>query len=459
MWAEEGIFSQIPKMNYEGIKARDVEKCGKQSYELVVDYTTKVQYEDYIQLLVQEGFAQHSDNGADGIEGYIYTTNLTKDNITLTVSYLKRANRIHMTASYDLTLSKYLNYNPESMANVKADAKTKLHMLELNCLGSSFVIQLKNGHFVVEDGGGPLDGPYLLDYLESLVPQGEKPVIEGWFISHVHGDHFGALMTIAENEEYSNRVNVEGIYLTAPSDEDFEKMEPKAYPDLIRYSDKICNYNHAFKKEDGTVAEFYRMTIGQKYYFCDITIDVAWTLEQASDCTDFRWTMNDTTTWLMYHIEGQKIFNTGDGNVIGCASLLRYYADAYFEVDVFTTPHHGINVCDWFTEHIKLKTLLYTHWREGSLWWPIEHMTEEEKEMFADYPRERSKWAVNMEAAESNAILQACATEIYSRGEGTVVMTFPYELGTVEIAEPLDWKYNTENPGHPKRYLYTGLEG
>lgn len=199
MWKKEGIFSKIPEMNYSGVEVGEAKEFGNQNYVLNVDNTTKLQYEDYIHVLINDGFVKHSDNGPEGMEGLINTTNLMKDNITLTVSYLAEHAKTHLSASYDLELSEYLNYNPASVEGINKNAKTKLHMTELNCLGSSFIIQLKNGHFVVEDGGLPMDGPYLLDYLESLVPE-EKPIIEGWFISHVHGDHFGALMEIVSDK-------------------------------------------------------------------------------------------------------------------------------------------------------------------------------------------------------------------------------------------------------------------
>jgi L-ascorbate metabolism protein UlaG (beta-lactamase superfamily) len=65
-----------------------------------------------------------------------------------------------------------------------------MHMMELFRLGNSFIFQLKNGHFLISDGGMATDLPYLLDYLDSLVPEGEKPIVDGWIISHAHGDHF-----------------------------------------------------------------------------------------------------------------------------------------------------------------------------------------------------------------------------------------------------------------------------
>ena len=458
MWKKEGIFSKIPEMNYSGVEVGEAKEFGNQNYVLNVDNTTKLQYEDYIHVLINDGFVKHSDNGPEGMEGLIHTTNLMKDNITLTVSYLAEHAKTHLSASYDLELSEYLNYNPASVEGINKNAKTKLHMTELNCLGSSFIIQLKNGHFVVEDGGLPMDGPYLLDYLESLVPEEEKPIIEGWFISHVHGDHFGALMEIVSDKKYTDRIYVEGIYLTVPSEESFQQMEPRAWSDLVRYANGICNYGSFLRRTDGEKTKFHRMIIGQRYYFCDIAIDVAFTLEQCETCDKYQLTMNDTSTCLMHHIEGQRVLNTGDSAQNELWHLLQYYEDDYFDVDIYTTPHHAINIYNWFTEHIKVKTVLYTHWRIGSLWWPETHMTEEEKHMMADWPRERSKWAEAMESVEGNAFLKKCAQEYYSRGEGTVVMTFPYTIGSAEIEDPVNWKYNSNNPGSPNRTLYTGLQ-
>jgi Cft2 family RNA processing exonuclease len=66
----------------------------------------------------------------------------------------------------------------------------------------------------VEDGGLKYDAPYLLDYLEALTPDGEKPIIDAWFLSHSHDDHVGAILEIAQNEVYRERIRVEGIYFT-----------------------------------------------------------------------------------------------------------------------------------------------------------------------------------------------------------------------------------------------------
>lgn len=78
-------------------------------------------------------------------------------------------------------------YKDEYVKDNIAGAKTTLHMVELSDYGNSFVVQLKNGHFILNDGARLEDLEPLITYLEELPPKGEKPVIEAWMVSHPHG--------------------------------------------------------------------------------------------------------------------------------------------------------------------------------------------------------------------------------------------------------------------------------
>ena len=60
-----------------------------------------------------------------------------------------------------------------------------LHMNELYNFGNSFVFQLKNGHFVVNDGGTSYELPYLIDYLESLSDGKNRLLRHGRFLMYI----------------------------------------------------------------------------------------------------------------------------------------------------------------------------------------------------------------------------------------------------------------------------------
>ena len=134
---------------------------------------------------------------------------------------------------------------------------------------------------------------------------------------------------------------------------------------------------------------------------------------------------NDTSMWLMHNIEGQRFLHAGDAGVTSTKMVMDFYDKEYFELDMFSVLHHGINVYDYFTDYCTIKTLLYTNRTLGSLY------TE-------------TKYAM----IEENKRLQESVVESVAHGDGTVILTFPYEIGSYERANPLDWKYTNGERDH-----------
>ena len=410
-------FETIPVLFKNGCKVSDAYEYGKGHYTINVSGTTKTDYDEYLVTLEENGFKKHSDNGENGMEGYVYTSSYTKDDLVVTVYHIVKYEATYITVSKKSNLSDRLIYQDAYMDGVDADAKTTVHLMELNDNGNSYVIQLKNGHFIVEDGGNEVDAPYLLDYLESLTPEGEKPVVEAWFISHAHADHIGAIRNIMNNAAYANRIYVEGVYYVDPSNDVQQRVFPKE-----NQSSEIwfaLNANTAFKQADGSVTKFYRPTMGQRYYFCDISIDIVLTIDQILEDAYYTADFNDTSTWLMHNIEGQRFLHAGDAGVTTTKIAMDLYEKEYFELDVFSVLHHGINVYDYFTDYCDIKTLLYTNRSVGSLYTATVHAKVNE-----------------------NAYLQESALESLSHGNGTVVLSFPYSVGSSKTMEPCDWRYN-----------------
>lgn len=429
-YTDVDVFQNVPVMVGESIKYGLVEDYGNSHYLADVNGTTVEEYMNYLSTLEKAGFKKHSQSKEGDVEGYVMTSAFTKGDLTLVVAHMVQLDKTYISAKEGLSLSDHLIYNEESVKGIASDAETTLHMLELNDNGNSFVIQLKNGHFIMIDGGIKADAPYLLDYLEELAPGDEKPVIEAWFITHAHGDHNGALNAIATNDKYNSRVIVDGIYYNEPSSATARELKftesGEALVTTTAYS--------KFKSQSGETAKYYRPQIGQRYYFCDVELDICFTQEQIPPDTYYSADYNDTSLWMMFYIEGQKVLCAGDANLTGMRKVMYSYDKSYFDVDVFTVLHHGINVYDFFTDFCTAKTALYTSFRMGSV--------------YTD-----GTWR---EAKEANIYLQEAVLESYHRGDGTVVLTFPYEVGTANILAPLKWEYNTP-AGQPKRTDWDAL--
>jgi len=412
------VLFDVPVMNLTEASVGEAVDYGEGNYIIDINGTDLEDYTAYLATLEKSGFKKHSDNGKEGMEGYIYTASFQKDDLTLTVTHIVKMDKTYVAACKNLPLSPYLNYSEESVANVSADAQTVLHMPELNWNGNSFIIQLKNGHFVVEDGGNEEDTLYLLDYLESLAPEGEKPVIEAWFISHAHSDHYGILKTMIDKPEYASRVLVEGFYFVPLSENMMSTFtSEKSLSTSMFY---VLNAPNVFKTTSGDAPKMYRPQPGQRYHFCDVTIDIPLTADLFTKDTWHTADLNDTSTWLMHNIEGQRFLHAGDAGIGATKLAMLLYDKEYFDLEIFSVLHHGINAYDYFTDYCTIDTLLYTSFRTASIYEPS------------------SKYAM----VEGNKHLQESVVEYMSHGEGTLVLRFPYEIGSYDKLPPCDWRYN-----------------
>jgi len=410
-------FQDIPALIGDNTKIGKAVDYGSKNYMIDVSGVTAEEHQAYLKVLEEVGFEKHSDNGEEAMEGYAYTSNFTRDNLVLTVMHMVHQNKTYISASYDLPLSEHLNYKEEYVSNTIPGAKTKVYMVQLNNTGNSFVIQLKNGHFIVYDGGQEIDAPYLLDLLESLAPNNEKPVIEAWFISHAHSDHYGAMTQISSEPNQLSRICVEGFYFHNPG-------VYTAQFGIEGNVQKTLLSTNFFQNQAGEKTPLYRPQFGQRYYFSDIAIDICLTPELFPMNSYYYSTdINDTSIWLMAYIEGQKFLVGGDAAHTSSRAAMAIFDKSYFDMEVFAVFHHGINVYDYFTNYITVDTVLYTSYRLGSIY---------------------KDPSITSARVEENALLQEKAQESISHENGTVVLSFPYKVGSAEIMKPFDWKYNED---------------
>lgn len=375
-------------------------------------------YLQYLSSLESDGYLKYADNG-DGFGGTVFGNTYTKGEQVLHVTYFEREKRMSISF-FEGPISEHLIYQDSYVADNHADAKTTMHMLELFRLGNSFVFQLKNGHFIISDGGLAADLPYLLDYMESLVPEGEKPIIEAWFITHAHGDHCGALCQFSKHTEWMDRVRVEGVYYSSPNE---EKVLSICGCEILDYEIKWVT--RRLKNRNGEKTKMYRPQTGQRYYFDDITIDILLAQEQVP-FGDFRKDLNTSSTVCLLTIEEQRCFFSGDLQEDGFDFLFKIYPKEFFEVDFFTLNHHGLNTSQEIAEEINAKTILLT-----------------------------VRDVVPIRNLRNIKYLASKANESLVWGDGTKIFTFPYEAGTFEQLPQKTWVYNEGEERAPQPNLYT----
>ena len=67
-------FESIPVLWKEGCSVGNAFEYGDGYYTIGVNGTVKADYDEYLETLKNKGFKKHSDNGLEGMEGYVYTT-------------------------------------------------------------------------------------------------------------------------------------------------------------------------------------------------------------------------------------------------------------------------------------------------------------------------------------------------------------------------------------------------
>lgn len=396
-WSAEEAFVNVPNVDVNLAK-----HVGDGNYMVSKEEVSKEEYVAYGKLLGQHGFEKVVDNG-NGLGKVVFHEMYRRGNQTISICYLAKTKQLYVSACLNAEQSKHLQFQESYIENIEAGAKTTLTMLKMTRLGSSFVFQLKNGHYIVSDGGFGCELEALLQFLEQNAPNGEKPVIEAWLISHTHPDHSGVVVMIAEHPENAKRISVEGIYYNEPCED-----KQALHPALSQY--QILGLKDAAKIL-GT--KIYRPQTGQRYYFCDITMDVMLASEQVPfevHSNDF----NDTSTWFLFTIDGQTCLIAGDADKGASYIYSEIYEKNEWKFNIFTAFHHGSNTDDHVTEHSSFETILVPRSVE-----PQKHPEENQR------LKEKSK-------------------EWFIKGNGTRVLTFPYKVGESKLLEEFDMIYDEQ---------------
>ncbi len=400
-WTDNELYQNIPAMVYDNTIIGEVEDYGDGYYVLPISGTSLENYQEYLKLLEKKKFEKYYDNG-EGLNGTVYTATFSKDTLSVTVTHMVNLHKTYLSVKENATFSPHLFKENADTSGNKPGAKTTLHMLQVE--GNAFVIQLKNGHFICSDTGTQYFMQKNIEYMESLVPEGEKPVVEAWFFSHDHQDHTGGLKEFMRDTKLSSRVIVESVYFSELSDATAAQL----YGGSTEVG-TVSTYTAALRNSAGEIPPLYRPHAGETYYFNDIVIEIPYTQEQIP-FLEYEGDINGSSLWMKIYIEGQTFLLNGDterNNVNGAAAM---YDQDYFNVDIMSVFHHGHNIHAGTETYFKAETLLYPSWGLFNNRW--------------------GDLAIN-----ANKIMMADAKEAVSVLNGHVTLEFPYTLGSYKVQE------------------------
>lgn len=257
--------------------------------------------------------------------------------------------------------------------------------------GLCMVYTLCDGSYIVYDGGFREDGENLVKILEENNVRNEKPRIAAWILTHSHGDHYYAMLEIAE--KYADRITVEDFLVNARA---------KAY-EYEQYEGYLGEQflSHALPKFEG--ARLVKPHTGQRLYYRDAIVEILSTQEEILP-SHFRW-LNETVIVSRVYLGGQSIMMPADAELNIDAILPAMYGDA-LKSDILQETHHGFSGGSY---------IFYDLCRPEVAFWTC---TPTSFEKYC-HPRYNNGY---------NYYLKNMAKEHYCYGSGNVTLELPYKV-------------------------------
>ena len=195
--------------------------------------------------------------------------------------------------------------------------------------GLCLLIRLSDGTFIVVDGGfnRDKDASDLYNLLVKHTPEGMKPTVAAWFITHAHGDHHA---TFANKfvAKYKLKVDIKSVIFNPPSAalNQTEDNEGGGAGNVIAAANSI------------TGCEWVRCHVGDKYYIGDAEVDMLYTIDYQYPATFTYY--NTCSIIFSVKIAGQRIIVTGDGANSSFSKVVGMFG-ADLKADILQVAHHG----------------------------------------------------------------------------------------------------------------------
>ena len=338
-----------------------------QSYFRIIQDTRKEDFEEYCRILEQQHYQKIFSlgvkaNSISGKEDNCFSKYLSPDkSFCMYIYYIPDYGEIPKASRREVRM--IVDENPDTLgryfyeAAAGGDGKTEIYMYGLtmsddgwdmynepeqagqkrrNC-GQLIIIKMPDNSLFINDGGGEeqFDDKSERAFYEfcreiTKVPEGQPIVINTWFISHSHRDHYSGLPVFLE--KYGDKFVLKKILFNFE-----DTYAAEFHTGCVPYLNKV--------RELYPEAQYYKPHTGEHFEIAGVDIHVLYTTEDRLDFEDgavCSENFNDTSAVLMIHFDGKKLLLTGDLCVLD-ARLLAMYEPSYLQADIFQFPHHGFD--------------------------------------------------------------------------------------------------------------------
>lgn len=186
-----------------------------------------------------------------------------------------------------------------------------------------YVWATQEGKIVVFDGGDSVDAKSLLNLIRCY-----KNEVDGWFISHFHSDHVGALISILNNED----IFIKNLYYDFTVEDELPSSDAE-----FDFTEKL---NTAISENRGKIGNVVTTKKGDEFTFDRLTVRV---LNDAyfGSTTNLG---NDSTVVFKVETAGKSVLFLGDLAQYGDVLIQdEYFLNEAKSCEIVQMAHHGQN--------------------------------------------------------------------------------------------------------------------
>ena len=211
--------------------------------------------------------------------------------------------------------------------------------------GMGYIVKLPNNKFVVVDGGfaydtngGGSSGDFLVRTMKKMLGTNDKPVIAAYIITHIHTDHAGGFMGLANG--HANKVVIEKLVYNQPRD---AQMKSAGNSDRINWVPNAINK----LKNAGSLQSVVKAHPGMQLHYTGLTITILGTIDLIESSSDTRIGNNNNASVVsMFEMYGKKILLTGDAQPEESRIIRDIYGgignkNSILKADYIQVAHHG----------------------------------------------------------------------------------------------------------------------
>ena len=194
--------------------------------------------------------------------------------------------------------------------------------------GFGMIVSLADGSFIIYDGGYATETDGLYEFLRANTPEGKKPTVSAWLLTHTHGDHYGCFDAFVK--KYSDLVDIKTILACIVFDEYYAKK---------RADDRYFTDILPCLAEERAIPIITPIS-GQIYHFAGMDMEVIQTAEDLYPMGVGMENHSSTVTRLIFKEQNKSVLVTADVARSAVSFMTDSMGDT-LKCDILQIPHHA----------------------------------------------------------------------------------------------------------------------